>query len=271
MHFRIYKPHPSVSHVVDYYWHTYADLKESIVQEVPTPLLQGMTINLSGRKEQMQFPNRNQNQQMGSPIYIFGQALSPRLSISNEEGIDVLGVKFTALGFHLLSGMKVQHLTDEIVDAEDVWGKEVAYLGEALYEVNDVVRSVQLLDGYFYRKLSSSRNTYIHPCVAEALQLINNAQGNIRIKELQKDIHTSPSTLERAFLNQLGMTPKMYSRILRYNKVKALIDQGKADWQHICFNFGYFDQSHFIKEFKRYSGLTPEAYLLKNSKLENVF
>lgn len=271
MHFKIYQPHPYVNHIVDYYWHTYADLTSSIVQEVPTPILQGMTINLTGRKEQMRFLDSGQDQSMKSPIYIFGQSLSPRLSVSSEEGIDIIGVKFTSLGFRLLSKMNMQHLTDKIINAEDVWGKEVIYLCEALYDAPDIRQAIQRLDVYFFNKMCSGKQSYINPCVAEALECIHQSRGNIKIKTLQKQMHISQSTLERTFLDQLGMSPKVYARLLRYNQAKSLVDAGQHDWQDICFDLGYFDQSHFIKEFKLYSGYTPETYLEKNKVLENVF
>ncbi|HEY9559732.1 MAG TPA: helix-turn-helix domain-containing protein, partial [Anseongella sp.] len=72
------------------------------------------------------------------------------------------------------------------------------------------------------------------------------------------------------FLAQVGLSPKRYARICRFNMVRELFDKDPSrNWQEVAFSLGYYDQSHFIREFKEFSGKTPHEYCAAR-QLENA-
>ena len=81
-------------------------------------------------------------------------------------------------------------------------------------------------------------------------------------KEIMAQTNYSYSTLERNFKRDTGLTPKKFQTLRRFRRaVNELYDTGNTDWLHYVEKYGYYDQSHFIKEVKRYSNLTPSQIL----------
>ncbi|MNL09584.1 HTH-type transcriptional activator RhaR [compost metagenome] len=71
----------------------------------------------------------------------------------------------------------------------------------------------------------------------------------------------STTTLGDQFREKVGFSPKAFSRIVRFNHINAFIDKHHAtNWQELVYTFGFFDQNHFIKEFKRFYGCTPSEW-----------
>lgn len=261
-YFKTFLPSPVLRHVVEYYWRSIIPLKESLTQEVPTPLMQGMTFNLNRLTERMVFSDNTM--EMKDYCYLFGQPAKHRLSLSNPTGVDILGVKFTSTGLHTLTGMGMRHLADNIVSAEGVWGREVEWLCEAMYEAGSTLGMIQVLEQFLYKKLKSSRRE-LNKSLEAALYFMHH---NIySLKEIKERTFLSERTLERYFASHIGLSPKKYARICRFNAVKEALDKNPSrDWHEMIYSFGYFDKSHFIKEFKTLSGKTPGQYLSELSE-----
>ena len=95
--------------------------------------------------------------------------------------------------------------------------------------------------------------------VYKALQLIHHSKGTIRITELAQKLNTSQSPLEKRFRKIVGASPKKFASIVRVKNVISALDQG--DQNAAAFLAGYYDQAHFIKDFKTFTADTPEQYL----------
>lgn len=261
MYYKQYIPSPPLQHVVEHYWHFVVELNQSLEQNFQTPLLQGMTFNLKEMPEDLMF--KGKSLKMDKPVYLFGQSLQPRVSISNRNGIDIIGVKFKPLGIHTITGINMEHIADMTINAEEIWGYEIQLLCESMYESLSTVEAIQKLDTYLIDKMNKQKVRNRVSCVEHALQVIHCSNGNIDVKNLQLETYTSRKSLERAFINQIGILPKLYSRISRYNNAKESIEKSNTiNWQNIIYKNGYYDQSHFINEFKEFSGKTPSEYIM---------
>jgi AraC-like DNA-binding protein len=95
--------------------------------------------------------------------------------------------------------------------------------------------------------------------VYKALQFIHHSKGTIRITELAEKLNTSQSPLEKRFRKIVGASPKKFASIVRVKNVIAALDHGDQD--AAAFLAGYYDQAHFIKDFKTFTADTPEQYL----------
>lgn len=167
-YFKIYQPIPSLTHIVEYYWRSIIPLQESLTQEVHTPLMQGMTFNLNRLTEKMVFGDRTL--EMNDYCYLFGQPARHRLSLSNPTGVDILGVKFTTTGIHAITGMEMRYLADDIVPADCIWGKEVEWLCEALYEAPGTLQMLELLERFLCDKLKKKQKRKIHTGLEAAVR-----------------------------------------------------------------------------------------------------
>lgn len=197
---------------------------------------------------------------MGKYCYFFGQPTSPRLSISNPRGIDILGIKFKPTGINRLTGLSMRHLADDIVEADSIWGKEIELLCERLYESSGTGEMIWILERFLTRKLRQRNKAVGNPALEKAVELMCGRRF-YSLKDIQCLTNTTKKTLERYFLERVGLSPKRYARICRFNFVKAMFDKNPSlNWQEVAFSAGYYDQSHFIKEFKAFSGKTPREY-----------
>ena len=103
--------------------------------------------------------------------------------------------------------------------------------------------------------------------VSHAVQQIHNRWGTIRITELARSLNTSQSPLEKRFRKIVGASPKKFASIVRIKNVRSLLSQ--YNYKQAMYLADYYDQAHFIKDFKTFTGETPEQYL-KNSGSEKL-
>jgi AraC-like DNA-binding protein len=81
-----------------------------------------------------------------------------------------------------------------------------------------------------------------------------------RIEELARDMRVSPRNLRRAFHEVVGLSPKAFTRIIRFQRaLDAASDRAEVDWSEIAIQTGYYDQSHLIADFRALAGATPNS------------
>ncbi|MEA5256529.1 helix-turn-helix domain-containing protein [Arcicella aquatica] len=101
--------------------------------------------------------------------------------------------------------------------------------------------------------------------VIKAIQYIYHSKGKIKIKALAEILCISQSPFEKRFRQLVGTSPKKFASIVRFHAVLDSLNQVKS-MTEICFENNYFDQAHFIKDFKHFTGETPEKFIKKNDK-----
>ncbi|MGN6293284.1 MAG: helix-turn-helix domain-containing protein [Chitinophagaceae bacterium] len=263
MIYKEFYPSSLLTDVVECYYYLKINTGEEIVQHFATPLLQGLCINFS--KERSCRMSDKEMISLNRAAYIHGQASVPRMMTTSEKGEEALCVKFKALGIAKLTGINMAHLSNQIVCAEDIWGKEIESLSDAVQSEPTIEKGVALVEKFLLRKYLSTALYDRVSNVQKAVEVINSYQGNLDIKLLQHKANTTPKTLERNFLHYLGLSPKLYARIVRFNAVKAEMDQSASNIKltSLAHQFGFYDSSHFTAEFKHFSGHLPLAYIKK--------
>lgn len=257
----LFNPSPLLSEIVAHFWYSKVDLSGAVLQHYPTPLLQGLTFNFRRLEEHHAYNDKVVT--LSKQAYFFGQPTGPREATTHKEGIEILGVKFKPLGIAKVTGINMEHLADQIIAAEDIWGREVELLCDAMQSAHGLAGAIQVLETFLLDKYNKTRLHYRIDQVKDVLSLIEQTHGAITIKELQYQTNITRKTLERAFLNFAGLPPKLYSQIVRFNAAKDGLDkmlasQNLSDW---AYDIGYYDGSHFAAAFKRFSGVTPREYI----------
>lgn len=254
-----YRPCNELQDVVELYWRSSCDLEQALVQEMYTPTLQALTFNLGGKYEDILL--EEEWMRMDKYCYIIGQPLSKRVSLSNPKGIDILGVKFTPLGLYLLTGIDMRHISDKIIDASDIWNYEITLLYEEILSKETTQEQIAAIEHFLLRKRKQHSRCEKIYVIHNTLDLMENKRI-FSVSQLREDNFVTKKTFERYFLNHIGVTPKQYANICRFNNVRAYLDNllSEPDWQDVIVSFGYYDQSHLIREFKRYAGKTPKEY-----------
>ncbi|WP_119079242.1 helix-turn-helix domain-containing protein [Chitinophaga alhagiae] len=254
-----YRPCEALQDVVALYWRSRCDLEQALVQEMYTPTLQALTFNLGGRYEDILL--EEEWMRMDKYCYVIGQPLSKRVSLSNPKGIDILGVKFTPLGLYLLTGIDMRHISDKIIDAGDIWALDIPLLYEEILSKGTTLEQIGVIEHFLIRKRKQHSRCEKAHMVRHTLELMAHKRI-FSVSQLREDNFVTKKTFERYFLNHIGVTPKQYANICRFNNVRAYLDSSlsEPDWHEVVVSFGYYDQSHLIRDFKRYAGKTPKEY-----------
>jgi AraC-like DNA-binding protein len=261
MIYRVFSPSPALSEIVSHFWYSKVDLSGAILQYYPTPLLQGLVFNFRRLEEHHAYNNKVVT--LDKQAYLFGQPISPRETTTHKEGIDIIGASFKPLGITKVTGINMEHMADQIIAAEDIWGRELEWLCDEMQSAGCLEGIIRVLETFLLDKYTHTRLHYRVDHVGHALSLIEHSHGIVSIKDLQYQTSTSRKTLERAFLNYVGLKPKLYSQIVRYNAAKERIDKMLINQNiaELAYDTGYYDGSHFAAEFKRFSGVTPREYI----------
>jgi AraC-like DNA-binding protein len=101
-----------------------------------------------------------------------------------------------------------------------------------------------------------------HYAVSTALEALGQ-RIDVTVRDISKEVGLSQRRFIEIFKAEVGMTPKLFSRVQRFQRARATIHQQEetTDWADIAMECGYFDQSHLIRDFREFSGISPAAYL----------
>jgi AraC-like DNA-binding protein len=171
-------------------------------------------------------------------------------------GMRFLVVKFTCDGLYQLLQRPLNSFTEQpLSDITAIWGREGRQLAEEIAATPDRALQAQLLDAFFAAKLP--QHPHAGYLVQRAVQRIRENKGQVKVKELCDELQVNYKWLERNFRNRLGITPKAYMSTIRF--LHAYFSVGRLNLTGVALESGYYDQNHFIKEFKRYTGRVPSA------------
>lgn len=261
MIYETYLPSAQLEELVEYYWHSSIEPSELIAQFHPTPLLQGLAFNFYKKEVWHTFDEKTiRHKNKG---YFFGQPVSPRLLTTNKQGMDLLCVKFRPLGIAKLTGINMKHLADSFIEAGDIWGTEFEWLCDEMQSSGSTEGSITVLEKFLFAAFLKRKQAYYLKNVSNALFLMNQSFGSQPIKEIQLQTNTTRKTLERNFIQAVGLKPKLYAQIVRFNFAKSALDQPDRyrKISDVAYTLGYFNNSHLAAEFKRFSGFTPREYI----------
>lgn len=150
------------------------------------------------------------------------------------------------------------------------WGRKAYEMREKIMLASSPKQKFSVLETYLLSQAKRSINK--HPAVAFALKTLPSLPHSGAISEVIAQTGLSSRRFIELFSKQVGLSPKLYSRICRFQQALQLINQKeKIDWLEVALECGYFDQSHFIHDFRAFSGLSPTAYeLTRGEHLNHV-
>jgi AraC-like DNA-binding protein len=166
------------------------------------------------------------------------------------------------LGAYRVLGLPIDTLPGEPVDLIDVLGADGRRLGEQVRDLPSWQERFALVDSFLLERLDHGRSP--SPEVGQAMSVLVQSRGRQPIGQLAADTGWSHKHLITQFKRQVGMTPKMAARLIRFETVRRRLARGNQGWARIAAEAGYADQSHLVREFRQFSGLTPTAFVEEN-------
>ncbi|MCP9490114.1 MAG: AraC family transcriptional regulator [Solirubrobacteraceae bacterium MAG38_C4-C5] len=175
----------------------------------------------------------------------------------HQHGIEV---NLSPPGAHMVLGVPMHEVAGRCVALEDVLGAAGRALPERLAAAPGWDARFALLDRLLAGRLAAARPA--SPDVLRAWALLEGSHGCVTVETLARELRCSRRHLAARFREQVGLPPKTVARILRFERATALLRCGddRPDWAGVAAECGYFDQSHFNRDFKAFAGVTPTRF-----------
>jgi AraC-like DNA-binding protein len=164
-----------------------------------------------------------------------------------------VGVRFRPGAWASHLGVPADRITDAVLPLQDLWGVRAHRLREQLAFAHSLEHCAELFEA------SLRPETKISP-VRRALQWMEQHHGCVSIDALADQSGMGPRQFRRRCLEQTGLTPKFLARVLRFRYALSRISKSRAGGAGLALDCGYYDQAHFINEFRTFSGRTPSWF-----------
>lgn len=190
--------------------------------------------------------------------------------IQPAKSLEIFGVRFHPTGFYDFIKQPLCDLTEKIADADSVLGKLGKEIEQRINEASTTLERISIFESYYEKQTSRSKH---HPTLLKrVIQTISESGGQTQIEQIAQNVNINIKQLERIFNREIGLTPKSFSRIIRLQRIlRHLNETPVKDWADLAYSFGYFDQAHFIKDFKNFSGTSPNSFARKTNQLTDFF
>lgn len=191
------------------------------------------------------------------------------LFFKENSWIKAFVISFKSAGFSELFYINVAELTNRLFDFSALGGASArSCFLEQLAETSDFKAQVSILDRFFLEKIPHHYKSTGQ--IGEACRRLIVTDGLINMKGLAYHTNMSLKTLERRFTEKVGVSPKLFARFKRFHHALDLMNRQQApSWAGIAYECGYYDQNHFIKEFKDFTHQLPSAYAPQEYLLYN--
>lgn len=194
-------------------------------------------------------------------IELWGQITRP-LQIRSTGAHSMLGVRFFPHATSFLLDDEIGIFNDQVSDLSDILGSDIRDLHIQLTDSNSIDARITLLDRFFTERLTHAPKKVqrLHK-VAHILSSITQGATENNIGRIADTHGITSRHLHKLVYQHTGLSPKSFDKIHRFKTSLKLIGENKLPLTSIAYDAGYFDQSHFIRDFKSFTGLTPSAYL----------
>lgn len=259
MLFRSYTPAPPLDRLIENFWcyEGYASphLKERILQDGTFKAV----FNLQHDEFRIYDPWLPIHYRRYSGAIVSRPSDVPFVTDSAEEAC-VLGVNFKIGGALPFLGCIASEAGASHVDLADIWGRQALELHERLSRESGPEDRFRLLEGSLVRQLSRGRRH--NPAVRVGVRALGSSGPVSRTREVARQVGLSQRRFITVFKQEIGITPKLFSRVRRFQRALVLIRRSAVpNWPALALECGYCDQSHLIRDFLAFSGFSPTEYL----------
>jgi AraC-like DNA-binding protein len=246
MEFKRIEPTKDAARAVECYWtirdHNITPVKQKIIPDGFAEIIfhsgDHYKINLDGKW-------RKQGTRL-----LAGQ-ISKYFYLENSGRTEILGIKLKPAAITHLFNVSMKGIVDKVISLDKKIRIDVTSVDEYFNEI--------------------CQNYPIDHPVDKAVEMIFQKQGMISVSTICAELGVGERYLQQLFAKYVGLSPKFFARIVRFSYVFKVIKENKPDWADVVYEAGYYDQSHFIRNFKAFTGEDPGEYIFAEKTLANFF
>jgi AraC-like DNA-binding protein len=189
--------------------------------------------------------------------------------LETSRPFSAIGVHFKPGGGFPFFGIPGSGLHNSAVPLDAVWSRSASSIRDRLWEATTPAERFRVLERALLDRVQGRLNR--HPGVRYALSAFDQSNGACAVNDVVDRLGLSPRRFIDVFRCEVGMSPKMFCRIRRFNEALTRIGQRPdVDWLDVALSCGYFDQAHFNHDFRAFSGINPSTYLRHRASRTHV-
>ncbi|MCC7052759.1 MAG: AraC family transcriptional regulator [Gemmatimonadaceae bacterium] len=252
--YRLSRPASALDPFIEHYWHVHATPHEpfTLSVDVFVDLRADVIFNhgVAYTRAVAGAPARARTRSN-----LDAQRLTP-IRIVQRGAVRVCGVRFRVAGLMPFCNRSVDAFTDRVVGIAEAFGEDGVRLDKALRDAaGDAPEQAALLDAFL---LARMRVRPEHAPMRRLLDLIDGTHGGVRIEALGRRVGMSQRSVERLFRRCLGVGPKTYAQVVRFQRcLTRLMHEPAVTLSQVATEAGYHDQSHLVRAYKRFAGVAP--------------
>ena len=212
---------------------------------------------------------KNGNSIIQPRCFVIGQLTQP-LEIEPTGETGIFSVRFHPEGFLPFATIPIKEMENLAIPLEKLFEKNGQEIEQKILNANSTSERIKLVETFLFNQLTDIKT--IDRVVKSTVGTILSANGQISIDELSQQINISRRQLERKFSSAIGLSPKQLSKTIRLQAtLKMLLNKKFTNLTDLAYENEYYDQAHFIKDFKEMTGFTPKEFYRSNLKMSSIF
>ena len=260
---RLFPPRPALADHVDYFGYWERDTGPSHKSRALPRGAATVVIALGPRPYADFYAADGETNLSVPPAFVVGPGSASYVT-SIDAGQAAMTIHFLPGGLRPFVGLPLAPLEDSCIGLAEMWGRDGNRLHERLTETPSAAARIALVEEFLLARMDIA--AYRHPDVAAAIAAIE-TNPSIRISEVRVLSGLSTKRLVARFRDDVGLSPKAYARVRRFQASLRRLDAGVSQGADIAHELGYFDQAHFVREFRSFTMATPTQYLQRRTWL----
>jgi AraC-like DNA-binding protein len=257
VNYQLYPPHPDLASFIKCYWTLEVPIQAGSQRQriLPDGYLEMFFILGDDIKRYT-----SEDKFIIQPRFmVLGQITEP-FFIEPTGYVNCFAVRFYPYGFANLVSMPIKDLANRETPLTLLFGEETANaLGENITKADDTNARIKLIENFLFQRLNEQ--VAVDNIVKTTIDMMFLTRGNTTIKKMMKNDVSKRRQLERRFVKQIGISPKQLCRVIRLQTaLKMMLNQQGETFAEIAYDSDYYDQAHFIKDFKDFTGTTPKEF-----------
>jgi AraC-like DNA-binding protein len=201
--------------------------------------------------------------------FVFGQ-ITTTLDIEPTGDTGIFAVRFHPNGFIPFANLPLQQMENKAVALADIFGDDGEQLATTIVTANTSTERIELVSQFLLNKLQTA--TAVDRLAVACVDLLLASNGQVSVDVLSSQLQVHRRQLERKLSESIGLSPKQLTKIIRLQAtLKMMHLEQYTNLTDLAYENGYYDQAHFIKDFKAFTGMSPKQFFKDNLKLSALF
>ncbi len=201
--------------------------------------------------------------------FVFGQITQP-LDIEPTGETGIFAIRFHPEGFTPFTNISIAEMENRAVPLQELFSQDGLHLEKAIFNAFSNEERVKIIESFLLNRLITSET--VDNIAKSCVELIVQLNGLLSVDELSEQIKINRRQLERKFSSTIGLSPKQLSKIIRLQTaLKMLTNKQFSNLTSVAYESDYYDQAHFIKDFKEFTGMSPKKFYANKLKMSTLF